>query len=111
MDDQLIPLTDVVAALRAEIERAVAAGAGASTKFGLGPIDLEFQTVVTREGGAGGKISLKVLGVGAELGASGKLTSAHTQRVKLVLNPVAAASNAPLEIRRVPGQPASPPTA
>jgi hypothetical protein len=107
MDDQLIPLTDVVAALRAEIETAVAAAPGAGTKFNLGPIDLEFQTVVTREGKLGGKISFKVLGVGAELGADGTLTNAHTQKVKFVLNPVkvTATGEAPVQIHRVPGQP------
>ncbi|MCW3474183.1 trypco2 family protein [Limobrevibacterium gyesilva] len=107
MANKPILLGEAIEALRTEIEAAVAAAAGKDIQFELGPIEMEFQTVATREGGVNAKVSFRILGVGAELGGDGKLTSAHTQRVKFLLNPMqepAEGGSEKLKVKRVPGR-------
>jgi Trypsin-co-occurring domain 2 len=87
MADQLIPLKDVVQALRAEVAKAMEAGAQEALKFALDSVDLEFSVVVTKEGGVNGKISFHVLGIGAEVGGDGKYSQERTQKVSLKLTP------------------------
>jgi hypothetical protein len=79
-----IPLRDTIEALRAEITEAVAAASGSKVRFELGPIELEFQCVAKKEGGAEAKVSFHIFA----LGASGKVASEETQKVKIVLKPV-----------------------
>jgi hypothetical protein len=104
MADELIPLTDVVQALRAEIGKAVQAGAQEQVKFALDSVDLEFSVAVTREGGANGKISFNVLGFGAEIGGEGKYSRERTQKITLKLTPKqvdrATGERKSVEIRR-----------
>jgi hypothetical protein len=104
MADELIPLTDVVQALRAEVAKAMQASAQEALKFALDSVDLEFSVVVTKEGGANGKISFHVLGVGAEIGGDGKFSHERTQKITLkltpkVLDPLTGEGTSP-EIRR-----------
>ena len=95
MAEPTFPLVDAIRALRTEIQEAGQAADRETLRFELGPIDLEFQVVAKREGGASGKISFHIFGTGAELGGSGKLADERTQKVKLVLNPVEMKSGAP----------------
>ena len=88
MAEQMIPLSDVVAALRTEILSAVDESGDSELKFRLGPVDVEFTVVVKKEAGADGKLKFSILGIGAEAGASGKVAREQTQKVKLSLTPV-----------------------
>jgi len=87
MAETYLPLSEFVSALRQEIVLSAAAARNETVKFELGPIELEFSVVATREGSGTGKISFQVLGSGFELGADGKVTAERTQRVKLTLAP------------------------
>jgi hypothetical protein len=103
MADDLIPLTEVVTALRAEIAKATEASAQEELKFSLDSVDLEFSVVVTKEGGANGKVSFKVLGIGAEIGGDGKYSNEKTQKIALKLTPKkidGTGQSTPLEIGR-----------
>ena len=56
---------------------------GEAVQFALGPIELELQVQLSREGGPSGKVNVYVF----EIGGSGKVASAETQKVKLTLMP------------------------
>ena len=49
----------------------------------LGPVELEVAVAVDRQGGPDAKVWFWVI----ELGASGKVASQATQRIKLILDP------------------------
>lgn len=85
--DNAMPLAKAIEELRENIVEAVKAAKGEAMKFELGNIELELSVVATREGQAGGKLSFSVLGIGAEANLGGKLSSATTHKVKLVLTP------------------------
>jgi hypothetical protein len=78
-----LDLADVIKSLRQELNEAMVEGAGKLIQFELGPIDLEFQVAISREGGGSGKIRFWVV----ELGGEGKVSSASTQLIKLQLTP------------------------
>jgi hypothetical protein len=84
---QKLELSEVMKALREEIRQAQWAAQGHDIKFNLNNIEVEFQTVVEKEGGgeAGGKIKFWVLDIDAK--ASGKYKKAVTQKIKLSLTP------------------------
>jgi hypothetical protein len=88
MSEELLPLSEAVRALRAEIVTAAEAGKAETIRFGLGKIELEFQIVAKREGGSDGKIKFGVLGVGLEIAGSAKFSSEQVHKVKVTLNPV-----------------------
>jgi hypothetical protein len=81
--DDRVPLAAMICGLRSELEEAASAGEDADLVFGLGPIELELETAVTRDGGIEAGIKFWVLTLG---GRAGKATE-RTQRVKLVLSP------------------------
>lgn len=87
MTNGLIPLADAIRALRAELMEAVEDGRTSDLRFELGPVELEFNAVVSREGAAGGKIGFKLFGQGAEVNLGGKIADQQVQRIKLVLTP------------------------
>jgi hypothetical protein len=88
MADKTLPLGDVIEDLRDAIDEAIQRqGTGEAMLFKLEAVELEFQVVAKREGGANGKIKFSIFGNGAEAGASGKLSSEQTQKVKLKLTP------------------------
>lgn len=87
----MIELASVIRDLRAELERAVAAGEGAALRFGLGPIELEVSVAVERSGTAGAKVRFWVV----EAGADGTIGTTGTQRIKLSLTPTAADGTKP----------------
>jgi hypothetical protein len=70
--EEMLPLAEVVEALRSEIIKAADAAGPERIRFGVGPIDLEFQVVAKREGGPSGKIKFGIWGVGVEAGGSAK---------------------------------------
>jgi len=80
MGDVLVGLAEAIEALRAELTTAVEEGNGKGMQFALDPIELTFQTVVTKD--ANGKIGWKVLGLG------GSYKSETTQSLTLRLAPV-----------------------
>lgn len=84
---QKLELSAVMNALREEIKQAGWAAQGHDLKFNLNNIEVEFQTVVEKEGGgeAGGKIKFWVLDLEAKV--SGKYKNAVTQKIKLSLTP------------------------
>jgi Trypsin-co-occurring domain 2 len=111
MADEMIPLHDAIRILRAEIVLAAEEGTDKGVQFRLGPIDLEFSVVATREGGPNGKIKFSLFGIGAEAGGSAKFANERTQKVKLTLTPFrkgADGSPEEVDINRVPRRPTSP---
>lgn len=86
--DVFLPLTDVVEGLREQIAVAIATAQTQAVRFEINSVELEFSVVAKREGGADAKIKFSILGVGAELGAAGKLALERTQKVKLSLTPI-----------------------
>jgi hypothetical protein len=87
MSENMLPLRDVVRALRAELLEASATSKYENLRFEVGPIEVEFTVFAKQEGGPEGKITFSILGLGAELGANAKFGRETTQRVKLTLTP------------------------
>ncbi len=85
-----IPLADAIAALRQQLSEAVKAGEQETVRFELGPVEMELNLVVEREGKAGGAVQFKLLGWGVDGSGEGKLSQQRTQRVKLTLKPLMA---------------------
>jgi hypothetical protein len=79
MTQEIGDLAEAIAALRADLEAALAEGQGRDVQFGLGDVELTLQLVADKH--AGGKIGWSVLGVDA----GGK--SERTHSVKLMLKP------------------------
>lgn len=77
-------LAETVRALRAELEEAVAVGDGEEIRFVVGPVEMEFNVCVRREGGASGKARFWVL----EAGADSRYAKETIQRVTLTLTAV-----------------------
>jgi hypothetical protein len=88
MADDLIPLADAITSLRAELQSAELEGEGNDLRFKVGPVEIEFDVVITKGGDVGAKASFKVLGVGVEGSAGGKVGQERTQKIKLTLTPV-----------------------
>jgi Trypsin-co-occurring domain 2 len=61
------------------------------TLFITKQFELELNFTVQREGGADGKVSFNVLGIGGSLGGSGKVLSGEVQKLKLTFDAVGAA--------------------
>ena len=83
-------LVDVVAALRSDIEEAIAEGIGKSVKFNLEEIEVELHTQITKTGDLkiNGGVEFKILGfdvgsAGAEANGSYSKEDTHTIRLKL----------------------------
>jgi hypothetical protein len=89
-----IGLVDVVQALRSELARASAEGAGAEIRFPVGQITLEFQVGVTKAAEAQGGIRFWVL----ELGAAAGVASESVQRVSIVLEPPVDRFGQPIKV-------------
>ncbi len=80
MDEAVIGLASAVEALRRELAEALDAGRDQDIQFGLEPIELTVQAVVSKE--ANGKIGWQILGLG------GAYESARTQTLTLRLTPM-----------------------
>jgi Trypsin-co-occurring domain 2 len=83
-ESQGIPLASYIRALRSELEEAQREGQDAQTRFGVGPVELEFEVAVTREREGRGGLQIWVV----ELGGAGKRADASTQKVTLTLTPL-----------------------
>jgi hypothetical protein len=73
----------VISQLREELDTARRAGQDEDLRFELGPVELELTVAVDRQAGPDAKVRFWVI----ELGASGKVASNATQRIKLILDP------------------------
>lgn len=87
--ENLLPLNEFVAALRAELltahEEGPASGnAEAGPRFAVGPVNVEFTATAKREAGGNGSIKFYVF----QLGVSGSVATESTQRVSLTLTPL-----------------------
>jgi hypothetical protein len=83
MAEAWIGLSDAIAALRAELVTAMAAGQAEQLHFELGPVELEFTVDVRKEGEADAGIRWGVV----SFGAKGSIGSDSGHRLKLVLQP------------------------
>ena len=88
MPNDTIPLHEAVDRLRYELRRAALDSETERLRFKLGDIEMEFTVVAKLEGGPESKFDFHILGIGASLGASGKIANERTQKVKLILKPV-----------------------
>jgi Trypsin-co-occurring domain 2 len=84
--ENAMPLRDFISGLRAELRAAHDEGEqdGVEPRFIVGPVNVEFTVAATKEGGVNGGVRFYVF----QLGASGSISSATTQRVSLTLKPV-----------------------
>jgi hypothetical protein len=87
MADDSLPLADAVRALREQLKIAAEAARGESLQFTVGPAVMELTTVLTSEGSVDGKASFKVVGIGFEAGATGRLEQERTHKLTLTLTP------------------------
>ena len=83
-DGEFPSLADTIAAVRRELNSAQTAGQEQAVQFRTGPVELEFDVVVTRTRGGQAGVQISVLTLG------GKLEREHatTQRIKVTLQPV-----------------------
>jgi Trypsin-co-occurring domain 2 len=88
----MIELSELISALRWEVQAALAKGEGETLRFEAGPVELEVTVSVERAGSGTGKIRFWVL----EAGTDGKLAHTTTQRIMLTLQPKLASGESPL---------------
>jgi hypothetical protein len=89
----LVRLAEFVSALRAEIQVAQASPADGDVRFHVGPVQVEFSVVTTKEGTGNAGIRFWVV----EAGAGGRFAKETVQRITVELTPVDRAGN-PIEI-------------
>ncbi|MEU3008998.1 trypco2 family protein [Streptomyces sp. NPDC007020] len=81
--DEWFDLDSVIRELRGQLNAAMRGGEGDGIRFELGPIELDFEVVVSRERGGDGGLKVGVI----SLGAKGSRTRGVTNRMKLTLQP------------------------
>lgn len=79
-----ISVGEAIEALRADLTDALQAGQGQEVRFRLGPVELEFEVAIERQGGASGGIKFWV----ASAEAKGQFTNKTLHRIKLSLQPI-----------------------
>lgn len=87
MDDQagtFPELAEAIAAVREQLSRAQKEGAAAGLRFRVGPVELEFDVVISQKTGGEGGLKVYVL----TLGAKHERTLGSTHRVKVTLQPI-----------------------
>jgi hypothetical protein len=87
VDDQagsFLELAEAIAAVREQLSRAQKDGAAAELRFRVGPVELEFDVVISDKTGGEGGLKVYVL----TLGAKHERTSGSTHRVKVALQPI-----------------------
>jgi hypothetical protein len=77
-------LAEAIAAVREQLRRAQEEGADKDLRFRVGPVELEFDMVMSRTAGGQGGLKVYVL----TLGAKGESTSGSTHRIKVTLQPI-----------------------
>jgi hypothetical protein len=83
VSDVRVPLAEAIQALRRELRQAIREGSAEDLRFGVGPVEIECDLVITREAAANGGVRFWL--ITAE--GKGSHTSALTQRVRLTLMP------------------------
>ena len=83
MEEASTNLAEAVEAVRSELIHAKKLGEGSSMAFEVGPVEMQFTVVLTREDKANAGVKVWVL----EAGASGTLTGQLTHQVKITLHP------------------------
>lgn len=84
MNQNPLELAEVIQTLRENLAEAQSQGVGQNIRFNVNSVEVELQTVVEKEAGAGGKIKFWV--VDGEL--SGKYKNSVTHKIKLSLQAV-----------------------
>jgi hypothetical protein len=87
-------LAEAIAAVRRELRNAQDEGKDDDIKFLVGPVEMEFQVALSKEGGGNAKVKVYVL----ELGASAAATRSETHSVRITMTPHAEGGSA-LDIR------------
>lgn len=94
-----IRLADAIEALRGELQAAMDAGDGKQLRFHVEGLELEFQTVVTREasgkGSTKGGIKFWLLSGEGSTELAGKIGSSRVQTVRMKLKPTTADGSKP----------------
>src|SRR5262245_36455908 len=83
-----IELSSYLEALRSELQKSIEKGERSDLRFGLEKIDLEIEIGIESGLDAKGDAKLRFLVFDATLTPSGKVSSKHTQKVKMSLVPV-----------------------
>jgi hypothetical protein len=86
---QPVELAAAIGQVRAQLVKAIEAGADSPLAFRAGPIELEFEVAFSATGGAEAGVHVWVI----SLGAKGEATHATTNRLKVTLTPVDRAGN------------------
>ncbi len=89
-----IPLSEMLAELRSELEQAKLKGEDSELKFQIEDIEIELQVGTTEGSSSGGGIKLWVFNADATVNAS----EAKTQKLKLNLKPIHAPDNKPIKV-------------
>ncbi|MBL6988113.1 MAG: hypothetical protein ISR72_13985 [Methylobacter sp.] len=84
MTENPLELAEVIQTLRENLAEAQSRGEGHNIRFNVNSVEVELQTVIEKEAGAGGKIKFWV--VDGEL--SGKYKKSATHKIKLSLQAV-----------------------
>jgi hypothetical protein len=93
---QQLELAETVEALRAELARAMEAGAGAGVQFPVTGVQLEFHVAVTRTGQGSGGVRFWVV----EVGGAGSYAREEIQTVTVTLGAPVDHNGAPVKIYR-----------
>ena len=91
-----LELAETVEALRAELARAAAAGAGAMFQFPVSGVQLEFHVAVTRTGEGSAGVRFWIV----ELGAAGSYAKEEIQTVTVTLGAPVDQNGDPVKIYR-----------
>ena len=78
-----VELAVLIKQLRLELTEAMRAGADEDLRFELGPVEVELSVAMERSGGPNAKVRFWVV----EVGGDARVSSASTQRIKLILDP------------------------
>ncbi len=89
-----VPLSDMIEALRTELQRSMERGTGQKVAFNVDKAELELRVAVSQKAKGGVGIAFWV--VKADAGVEGQRDYAHT--FKLTLKPVSGATGAPINI-------------
>ncbi len=79
----MVELAELIAELRDELTKAVAAASPTGLRFELGPVGLEVSVAVVKEAKPGAKVKFLVI----EFGAEGAVSHTATQKITLTLQP------------------------
>ncbi|MFD4697463.1 trypco2 family protein [Streptomyces niveus] len=102
-DELCVGLADAVRAVRAELQAAMADGAGEDLRFEVGPVEVEFAIDLRKERRSEANAKVLVL----SLGTKGSAAMSRTHRMCLTLHPRDALGNTPLVNSNVPVIPES----